>query len=177
MGLDGKGNNVVAKPRRISAEETKEVDQIRVQPRLAPLKDAGYCSKKAPPYQPPSSKDELKKNSSPETTYVSTSKVTEKLQDSTQLPSPQKGEPQNLSSRKRKRQQISPLESNTEQPQNLTADESDSGDISDIWKRYDLSAIELTTADERAELEAVQKQIWKKRIFVPYAGIHTLPSS
>ena len=48
--------------------------------------------------------------------------------------------------------------------------------ISEIWNRYDLADPELTSDYERAELEAVQKQIWRPKKFVPYTGLSSLQS-
>lgn len=48
--------------------------------------------------------------------------------------------------------------------------------IPEIWKRYDLTDPDLTTAHEKAELEALQKQIWRPRKTVPYTGLSSLQS-
>ena len=67
--------------------------------------------------------------------------------------------------RKRSREESSSLQTSQGQSQ-----------ISEIWKRYDLTDPALTCAHEIAELEAVQKQIWRPKKIVPYTGLSSLQS-
>ena len=48
--------------------------------------------------------------------------------------------------------------------------------IVDLWKRYDLAAPEGIAGQETGELQAVEKQVWKRRKIVPYNGINTIAS-
>ena len=87
-------------------------------------------------------------------------------------PSSSSYQPQDLT-RKRTRQKSSSQTSHLKQPQNLSKKNIKSYSSIDIWKRYDLIAMEMITAHETVELEAVQKEIWKLKKFVPYNGINT----
>ena len=73
--------------------------------------------------------------------------------------------PQQNATRKRPRNESSSLQTSQGQFQ-----------ISEIWNRYDLTDPELISDYERAELEAVQKQIWRPEKFVPYTGLSSLQS-
>jgi hypothetical protein len=82
--------------------------------------------------------------------------------------------PRRKRTRQQQQQQPSPIPTTQpQQPQNLTRKSINPYNITQIWKRYDLTAIEMITAHETAELKAVQKQIWKQNKFVPYNGINS----
>ena len=88
-------------------------------------------------------------------------------------------------------QQPSTLPSSKQQPQNITKkkmqqqtstltrkkiDYEGKSSIVDLWKRYDLAAPEGIAGQETGELQAVEKQVWKRRKIVPYNGINTIVS-
>lgn len=187
MESDGKGNDAPAvKPKPTAAKETNSGDASST------VEEGENSLKKAPPSLPTEKKDALRKNletvdgssSSNETTSVSAAAEkppTLTLGDSKKGPKDSQRttdeKPQQSTHdlpKKRTRQEKSSLETNPEQPQDSTAKNIYKGNRSDIWKQYDLTATEMTTAHERAELQVVLKQVWKKKKFVPYAGVNSV---
>ena len=195
MESDGKGNDAAVKPKPTAAEETNTGNASST------VEEGKNSLKKAPASLPTEKKDDLRKNietvgrsaASSETTSVSAAArkppastlgdskkgpkdsqrtTQEQPQQSTQSSSSQQEQSQDLP-KKRTRQQESSLETNLEQPQNLTKNKTNEGSSSDIWERYDLTATEMTTTHERAELQAVQKQVWKKKKFIAYTGVNS----
>mmetsp|Transcript_10199 Transcript_10199/g.21876 ORF Transcript_10199/g.21876 Transcript_10199/m.21876 type:complete len:233 (+) Transcript_10199:28-726(+) len=75
-----------------------------------------------------------------------------------------------------------PLQPSTQQqhqPRNITRETIDhkgKNSISELWKRYDLTASEVIASHDIEELRVVEKQAWKRRKFVPYNGINTTQS-
>lgn len=131
-----------------------------------------------PPSSIPCNSNKISQDSKnkPELTQRDFQEPKQQQQCSTGPSSQRQGQPQNPT-RKRARQQLSPLQTLPEKSQNLTRNKIDEGNLSDFWTRYDLTKTELTTPHETAELKAVRKQIWKRKKFVPYTGINSLHSS
>lgn len=174
------------KLRNAAAEETncgnastlEKGDQMKATPRSSEIKRNDNSLNTNLPCPSNTKKGELEKKH--ETTTAQPpplSKTDNNNKGSKDVQNKKYSSPQSLK-RKRTRQQQqqqqpSPIPTtHPQQQQNLTRKRINPYNITEIWKRYDLAAIEMFTAHETAELKAVRKQIWKRKKFVPYNGIN-----
>jgi hypothetical protein len=188
--MEGDNNSVIPRQQKVrnAAEETdcsnastlEKGDQGKATPRSDEIKGNDNSLNTNLPCPSNKNKGELEKKDETRTAQPPTlSKTDNSNKGSKDVQNKNSSSPRSLKRKKtrqqqqqQQQQQPSPRPTTHPQtPQNLTRKRINPYNVVEIWKRYDLTAIEMFTAHETAELKAVQKQIWKRKKIVPYSGI------